>query len=63
MSSSFYDISNHTYNVNTYNVVDCYYTFIMNVKVSNRPLKSGNTCAELEIFYKSTDYDAVDKVF
>jgi len=63
MSSSSYDISNHTYNVNTYNVVDCYYTFIMNVKVSNRPLKSGNTCAELEIFYKSTDYDAVDKVF
>jgi len=58
MSSSSYDISNHTFNV-----VDCYYTFIMNVKVSNRPLKSGNTCAELEIFYKSTDYDAVDKVF
>lgn len=49
--------------VNVFNVIDCYYTFMMNIKVSNEPLANGNTYAELEIFYKSTDYDAVDKVF
>jgi hypothetical protein len=35
----------------------------MNIKVSNGPLANGNTHAELEIYYKSTDYDAVDKVY
>ena len=68
MCSTCYDISVNTnnvntYNVNTYNVVDCYYTFMMNIKVSNGPLSNGNTHAELEIYYKSTDYDAVDKVY
>jgi len=57
MSTSYDTISN------TFNVIDCYYTFIINIKVSNGPLANGNTYAELEIFYKSTDYDAVDKVF
>ena len=49
--------------VNVFNVNDCYYTFMMNIKVSNGPLTNGNTYAEIEIYYKSTDYDAVDKVF
>ena len=47
----------------TFNVIDCYYTFIMNIQVSNGPLANGNTYAELELFYKSTNYDAVDKEF
>ena len=48
--------------VNVFNVNDCYYTFMMNIKVSDGPLANGNTYAEIEIYYKSTDYDAVDKV-
>ena len=47
----------------TFNVIDCYYTFMLNIQVSNGLLANGNTYAELEIFYKSTNYDAVDKVF
>uniref|UniRef100_A0A6C0CA54 Uncharacterized protein n=1 Tax=viral metagenome TaxID=1070528 RepID=A0A6C0CA54_9ZZZZ len=35
---SSYDISLNSYNVNSYNVVDCYYIFMMNIKVSNGQL-------------------------
>ena len=49
--------------VNVFNVNDCYYTFMMNIKVSDGPLSNGNTYAEIEIYYKSTDYDAVEKVY
>ena len=36
---------------------------MMRIKVSEGPLISGNNYAELEVYYKSNDYDAVDTVY
>jgi hypothetical protein len=48
---------------NVFKVYVCDYIFMMRIKVSDGPLSNGNTYAELEIYYKSNDYDAVDKVY
>jgi hypothetical protein len=58
MINSPFDIS-----ANIFKVYVCDYIFMMRIKVSDGPLINGNTYAELEVYYKSNDYDAVDKVY
>jgi hypothetical protein len=58
MINSPFDIS-----ANIFKVYVCDYIFMMRIKVSDCPLINGNTYAELEVYYKSNDYDAVDKVY
>jgi hypothetical protein len=48
---------------NFFKVYVCDYIFMMRIKVSDGPLINGNNYAELEVYYKSNDYDAVDKVY
>ena len=62
MSSCVLDVSANA-NANIFKVYVCDYIFMMRLKVSDGPLISGNDYAELEVYYKSTDYDAVDKVY
>ena len=50
-------------NANIFKVYVCDYIFMMRIRVSDGPLISGNNYAELEVYYKSNDYDAVDKVY
>jgi hypothetical protein len=58
MSTSSLDVC-----ANIFKVYVCDYIFMMRIKVSDGPLSNGNNYAELEVYYKSNDYDAVDKVF
>lgn len=58
MINSSFDVSS-----NIFKVYVCDYIFMMRIKVSDGPLISGNNYAELEVYYKSNDYDAVDKVY
>jgi hypothetical protein len=48
---------------NLFKVYICDYIFMMRIKVSDGPLSNGNNYAELEVYYKSNDYDSVDKVY